>query len=156
MGKKTAVFEGILAAALISILTGLSASAQTAYPRNEINFAGMTIMGNSWLNSVYLGRIGVGIYGKGGGIELGVIAAPWYGGNGALFDGSVVFNPLSDKIISPVVRMGALTSTYGGFYPLVGGGLRIRVARKFGLRAEGAFLLTANVGTITGGAFYNF
>jgi hypothetical protein len=156
MNNKKKVYEGILAAVLITILSTLAASAQTTNSRNEINFAGMTIVGNSWLDSVYLGRIGVGIYGKGYGIELGAIAAPWYTGSGAFLDGSLVINPLSDKPISPVIRIGAMTSTVGGFFPLIGGGLRIRATRKFGFRAEYAYLVTTEMGIVTAGAFFNF
>jgi len=156
MGSIKRIFNGILAAVLITILTGLAASAETTDSCNEVNLAGLTLVGNAWLDSIFLGRLGFGFYGKGYGIELGAITAPWYPGSGAFFDGSFVINPLSDKPISPVIRIGAMTSTVGGFLPFIGGGLRIRATRKFGFRAEYAYLVTSEMGIVTVGAFFNF
>jgi hypothetical protein len=150
------IFKGILAAALITILSGPAAAAEPPDFRAEFNVAGMTTIGNTWWDSVYLGRIGVGVFKNGFGLELGVIAAPWYGGTGAIIDGSFAVNPLSDKPISPVFRVGALTSTGGGFMPFIGGGLRIRVNGKFGFRAEYAYLISASMGAVTAGAFIDF
>lgn len=149
-------FRGILAAVLIMILTSLAATAETTKSSMEINLAGMTFVGNEWIDSIYLGRIGFGYCTKGIGFELGIVGAPWYEGFGAFFDGSFVMNPFFDKPISPVIRVGALTSTVGGFIPLIGGGMRFRLAPKFGLRAEYTLFVPSTLGAVTVGAFMSF
>jgi hypothetical protein len=152
--KKVSI--GVLALLLIVLLAGLPARAATNDSRVEVNIAGMTLIGSSWIEGFYLGRIGLGYSYKGIGFELGAVAAPWYGGSFVLFDGALVLNPLSEKPVSPVLRIGALMSTYGGFAFMAGGGLRLRLTSKFGFRAEYSYFPAGRIGLVGVGAFVNF
>ena len=147
--------SGVLALLLIVLLAGIPANAATADSQMEVNIAGMTLIGSWWTEGFYLGRIGVGYSHKGIGFELGAVAAPWYGGSFVLFDGALVLNPFSEKSVSPVLRIGAL-STYGGFAFMIGGGLRLRLTSKFGLRAEYSYIPAGGFGLVGAGAFVNF
>lgn len=148
--------SGVLALLLIVSLAGLPANAATADSQMEVNMAGMTYIGSGWTEAFYLGRIGFGYFYKAIGFELGAVAAPWYGGSVVLFDGALVLNPFSEKSVSPVLRIGALTSTYGGFTFMIGGGLRLRITSKFGLRAEYSYFPAGGFGLVGLGAFVNF
>lgn len=148
--------SGVLALLLIVLLAGLPASAATADSQMEVNIAGMTLIGSEWIEGFYLGRIGFGYFYKGIGFELGAVAAPWYGGNFVLFDGALVLNPFSEKSVSPALRIGALTSTYGGFAFMIGGGLRLRLTSKFGFRAEYNYFPAGGFGLVGVGAFVDF
>jgi hypothetical protein len=144
---------------ILMVLAGGAAFGRTSGSNStavELNVAGLTIVGNRWLDTLLMGRFGLGVYSKGLGFELGVIGAPWYEMEGALIDGALVINPLFDKPLSPVIRLGAMTSTGGGFLPFVGGGIRIRLAGQFGLRAEYQQFLPFGLGAVGGGAYFRF
>jgi hypothetical protein len=148
--KKTSI--GVLAMLLIVLLAGLPASAATEGSQMEINCAGMVSAG---LGMGSMGRIGFGYFDKGFGFELGTEAIPG-GMFGGLFDGTLVLNPFFEKSVSPVLSIGALVSVFGDFAFVIGGGLRLRLTSKFGLRAEYIHLPALRGGLVVLGAFVNF
>ena len=160
MNKQVIRAKGILAAVILIVLAGGVAFGRTPEPKSggvEVNVAGLTVVGNEWLDSIVLGRVGLGFFSKGVGFELGTVGAPWYGTDGVIFDGALVLNPLYDKPLSPVIRLGAMTSTSGGFLPILCGGIRARLAPAFGLRFEYEQPIPFfGLGMVVGGAYFRF
>jgi len=144
--------SGALAMLLIVLLAELPASAVTEGSQMEINIAGMVGTGRA---RGVMERIGFGSFDKSFGFELGAATIPG-GMFGGLFDGALVLNPFFEKSISPVLRIGAQGSVFGDFAFVIGGGLRLRLTEKFGLRAEYIDSPSGRFGLVVLGAFVNF
>jgi hypothetical protein len=147
--KKTSM--GALAMLLIVLLAGLPAGAATEGSQKEINIS-MIGIGEGG----FLGRIGLGFFNKGVGFECGAETAPWSGLAFGIFDGALVLNPFLEKSISPVLRIGALTTIIGGFLPEIGVGLRLRLNSKSGFRVEYNHFPGTDIGLVVVGVFGNF
>ncbi len=148
--------KGMLAGLLILVAAGAAfGQASKEGSHNELNVSGMSVIGDEEMGP-FLARVGVGFQFKVVGLEIGIIAAPWYGMNGVIFDGALVVNPLFDKPVSPVLRFGGLTSTGGGFSLFAGGGIRVRLTPRVGIRLEYEKFIPFGLGLAVAGVYFSF